>query len=129
MQGLKTLTGSFNLHQGTPIRLKYKNWTHYCNWIQIHSNSLLFNSNFPASWLDNLAKYGGTLLQSGVGFNLRIERISRMPDLLQGKSAHVHSRTTFSNDHPPSNIRILTETLSKGHAGINYEIRSSLWTF
>lgn len=52
-----------------------------------------------------------------------------MPDLLQGKSAHVHSRTTFSNDHPPSNIRILTETLSKGHAGINYEIRSSLWTF
>ena len=67
-------------------------------------------------------KYGGALLPSGVGFNPTIERISRMTALLLGKNVDVHSQTTFSYIHPPSNFRYLTEILSDGHAAINHEI-------
>lgn len=122
MQGLNTLTGSFNLHKDTPIGLIDKNCIHYCDWIQMHSNSLLFKSKFYTCWLGNLVKYGGALLHSGVGFNPTIERISRMTALLLGKNVDVYSQTTFSYIHPPSNFRYLTEILSDGHAAINHEI-------
>ena len=129
LEGLITLTGSLNLHKDTAIRLIDKNCIHYYDWIQIHLNSLLLKSNLYTTWLDNLVKYGGALLHNGVGFNPRIEGISRMPALLRGKNVDVYSRTSFSNNHLPSNFKYLTEILSKGNAAINHEIRSSLKTF